>query len=193
MKFKYLLLLCLIILSCDSDDNESINDPGIENIVGFYTIQSFESDLAVDLNGDGISSTDLKSEINDFFYYDLEIRPNIEGQTRVQLISFILPATNLRFQNPSYPNGYTSFTSNVYLSMYKLVDNQILLESNSFNAYDYVDGENRITTLKVDSFIEVLGNNSLAISMTEDYYDYSTAQWQSLNIDVVYEKLNFVD
>ena len=124
MRFLCFLLLSLVLISCNSSDDD-FNDPGIEKVVGFYTIKSFSSTQSVDLNGDGISSIDLRSEISDFHYYDLEIRPNIEGQTRVQLITLIFPATNLRFQNQSYPNGYTNFTSDLYLTYYKFLNNQI--------------------------------------------------------------------
>ncbi|BAO55309.1 hypothetical protein [Nonlabens marinus] len=190
MKFLYFFFTCLVLTSCVSDDDNLI-DPELKKVVGFYAIKSFESDQAVDLNGDGITSTDLKSEINDFDYYDLDLRPNIEGQVRLQLVSFIFPATNLRFQNPAYPDGNTNFTSSIFSTIYVFSNDQIILENNSFEVYDYVDSENRITNLRTDDVITVLDNDQLRISISQEYYDYSTAQWLALDIDVVYEKLNF--
>jgi hypothetical protein len=48
--------------------------------------------------------------------------------------------------------------------------------------------DNRIVSFLAP--IEILGNNFLRARMLKDYYDYHTAQWQSLEIEIVYEKDN---
>jgi hypothetical protein len=58
MKTKLLYILCLALCACSSDDDTASFDLANKT----YKVVAFETEVAMDLNGDGIFSTDMDAE-----------------------------------------------------------------------------------------------------------------------------------
>ncbi|MFY0593088.1 hypothetical protein [Roseivirga sp.] len=174
-------LVFIALISFASCDNEDTN-VDTSFISGFYQIASITSNEAVDLNGDTETSTDLKTEIDDYFKdndyaYDLEIRPNTTNDTEFKLISIYFPEPNLSFDFPSRPQGYVEFAKNSV-------------------GYQYEFENDKFTLMPSDNdFIQVLSlelanDNKIQSTVSKSYYDFEIEDWKTLEIVIVYRKLD---
>ena len=174
---SYFILIALITFSsCNQNDNE-IDD---NSISGFYKIESINSKILVDLNGDLQKSFDLKNEINDYFNnydYDLEIRPNFTNETDFKLISFYFPEPSLSFDYPGHPNGFVEYAKNSVGFQYQFNNNKFLI----------IEPENDF--IIIDK-IELVDNGKIKSTILKDYYDFDRQNWIKLEIEIIYNKMD---
>jgi len=190
MKKRVLLLISGMLFlnfGCSSDDNQAEND--LKRVTGFYKVISFESNKMVDLNGDGVLSTELLDEINIFQYQQqgyLEIRPTYNNRN---FLWFTIPHTNLTIENTSDPNGYVIFTRSGFSTWYDLVGDSINLEDYSYEYDSWVDNVKTVREVFLDPSMEIIDESHLSLKLTKEYYDFNINDWTPLEINIIYEKI----
>ncbi|MDB4181087.1 hypothetical protein N9611_02430, partial [Flavobacteriaceae bacterium] len=65
MKKTIIVFLISLFFSCSKNDSEEFVN---QEILGIYQIESFTSSESADLNEDGISNENFKSELLEYFY-----------------------------------------------------------------------------------------------------------------------------
>lgn len=193
IKYSFCLLLVTLVLgSCrERHDPAAGNDFG-----GLYKITDLKSDLALDLNNDGISSCDLYAEITNpfhsliegpapFSYYDFEernnyaeVRPAFAGQVDRRLI---LP--NLPFQE-------------IY---YVQTEPELDFYAHDLGYYEYTltrtprvelrlvnPGTIRLGTI---DRLERTGTDSFEIGMTGRLFDFAIRKWTDVSLIVTYHRV----
>lgn len=176
LKLTLLLTVTISFFACENDDSES----SLSLISGFYQIESMTSKDSVDLNGDGVKSTNLKTEIDHYFNnqaHDLEIRPNHTNDTQFKLISIYFPEPNLSFEFPGSPEGYVEFAKNSVGYQYEFDNNEFQL----------MPSENEF--IEVIGF-ELINDVSIQSTIRKSYYDFEIPDWRMLEIEISYTKFN---
>jgi hypothetical protein len=171
------LLIVISFLSCSKDDNEYD-----ENLIdGYYKIQSITSSIAVDLNGDSQITTDLKKEIDFYFFdddnnnYDLEITSNF---TNDRSISFYYPETDLSFIYPQYPKGYVDFYKKLNVFAFDYQNDKFL----------FTQSETDVVEIKT---IELIQKDYIKSTVSKEYYDFEIENWRKLDIEIIYYKVAY--
>ncbi|WP_413532033.1 hypothetical protein [Empedobacter brevis] len=178
--FKLLLASSVILINfgCKDDDNFSE-----ENLVHTYNIASYNADIAVDLNNDKKTSTNLMDEIEILNKRDnfLEVKP------KTNVIYFNFPLTLINLDYPSAPDGYADFLKYGFGTSTTLSDKLIVIKDNSYIENNYVGHEIRKKNVSIEN-LKILDNNRLSTNITKSYYDFNTKQWIELNIEVIFQK-----
>ncbi|WP_205500372.1 hypothetical protein [Rufibacter psychrotolerans] len=178
-------LLCLP--SCSADDEAENRIP---SIAGYYRFVSITSSAAVDLNQDGVLSTNLLAEIEgyDFTYPEanLELRPTRHNTTNHKRIDIFFPHPNLVLDITTgqevmlYTKNALNGTGYTYSYDEKTSAIDIIRTANHPETEQEWGRLNRLT---------VSGTNQLEASISKRYYDFHTQSWLPLNITAVYEKV----
>jgi len=193
-----LIILSIIVISCNNDDNEiAIND-----FKGYYKIKSISSSLPIDLNNDGSKTTDYLQEIksnyisyngNEInFRYDNEsiynfavARPTKNQQNFTPFLDIRFPTQhidsiyqgddNFAISNMRYDNIKTYF-------IYKLISNDVEIESEPFNQdqFEYYDIRN-FRIRRIDKF-------EFEISFDYKVYDFTEDEWIETSLSSKYIK-----
>jgi len=173
--------------SSGSDDSTGGNKGiGSSNsaIGGSYHIISMISDKGVDLNNDGLISTDLLNEIDPSFFDpnspELVINPVIYNNQLEEMMNFYLPHPTVTVNTPGKLGG-VKFTRNGLGYIYNIDENTQDININK--------GGMGSTATGIMNSIKVTGKNTLQAILQKDYYDFSTAKWQLLTITVIYRKV----
>ncbi|UZR99604.1 hypothetical protein [Chondrinema litorale] len=175
LRLYLIIFITPFLVNCS---NEDVIDN--EQYVGNYKIISFQSNIAVDLNKDGITSEELVNEINTFDFNDLEIKPN--------LLSFFFPKTWITFQYPSSPEGSIEFIDYGFGTTYQYEKNSFSLNGKSYVEEAYIDNTQSNKTVMINSNLIIIDHNHLKISISKEYYDFNSNQWTLLDIDAIYGK-----
>lgn len=175
------------IYGCSSSEEDRGNKPSTSSsssIGGSYNLVSMTSNIEVDLNDDGIVSTDLLTEIDPAFFNsgapELEIKPTIVNNQLMPMMSFYLPFPKLNFTTPGKPHGAVSYVRSG-LGYYYQFDNATQTITINNNASNGVYGN-------VDN-VQVAGKNTLKAVFNKNYYDFATAKWITLKITCIYKKI----
>lgn len=178
--------VCFGLHSCTSDKSESHLTP----ISGYYKVKSISSNVAVDMNNDGVKSADLYSEITapykdsglSFFDFEspqnhMEVRPLPYQSNDAQLISLNIPDQYILESNSVYFLGE-------YLR--------------SFIAYRYEMEGRSIKLISTNpAFIEngTLGNfqlmadGNLKLEMSKKLFDFKDVEWKESELTIIYSKV----
>lgn len=188
--------MSILAISCNSDDNEiKIND-----FKGMYKIKSIKSSLPIDLNNDGSKTTDYLQEIKSNFIkyngneinfrYDNELIPNFavarptKNQSNyTQFLDIRFPTQridsifqgndNFAITNMEYNNIHTAF-------IYKLTNDDVEIESDPFNEFEYYD----IRNFKISR----INKTEFEISFDFKVYDFTENEWIETNLSSEYIK-----
>lgn len=188
MKAILLKLLCVSaalagLCGCGSDDGDgSSGSKGAPEIAGKYTLVSMRSNISVDLNNDGVLSTNLLTEIGESdgsTQSDLEIKPVFVDNKLVQLMSFYLPHPTLSFDDPQEPEGSVKYTPRGlgYEYEYNNATNEITVDNGNPGS---VPSSGQLDT------VEVSGANQLQAVFEKYYYDFAINEWRLLTITCSY-------
>ncbi|MDT0643765.1 hypothetical protein RM553_13060 [Zunongwangia sp. F363] len=192
-----LIILLITGISCNSDDDKvEIND-----FKGYYRIKSISSSLPIDLNNDGSKTTDYLQEIKSTyisfngnehnFKYDNELiynfavaRPTKNQQNFTQFLDIRFPTQqidsifqgndNFAISNMGYDNIQTAF-------IYKLTNNDVEIESDPLNQFEYYD----IRNFKISRINKV----EFEISFDYKVYDFTEDEWIETNLSSQYIKV----
>lgn len=180
-----LFLLLIVLTACSNDDSQN---EALRQYTGYYSMVSFQSDRSVDLNNDGLRTTQLLDEIKMSNSYDLEIRPLESHSNDSKLISFFFPKTNLTFQYPGEPEGYTEFTNYGFGTQYEFINNTFQLQLRSYVEQNYIDNIQNDLEVTIESDLIILSENRLRLDISKEFYDYHANEWVRLAIEIIYQK-----
>ena len=180
LKLLFAALFLTGLTSCSKDDGADGNTP---ELAGEYTVVSMTSNIPVDLNNDGIASTNLMDELGAAIANaqspDLEIKPVLLDNELVQVMSFYLPHPTIDFSQPM-PTVQYSLKGMGYQYEYNKRTNEITVEGAGNNGPVPVPG--RLET------VEVTEDGNLDAVITKYYYDFATGKWIELTITCEYEQ-----
>ena len=183
LKLLFVSALLCGLSGCSNDDGTgSSGTKSTPEIAGKYILVSMRSNISVDLNNDGILSTNLLTEIDDEVspsQTDLEIKPVFLDNELVQLMSFYLPHPTLSFDNPTEPEGSVKYTPKGlgYEYQYDNATNVITVDNNNNGN---VPSSGRLDT------VEVAGSDQLQAIFEKYYYDFAINEWRLLTITCRY-------
>jgi hypothetical protein len=192
---KTLLLTVFFVsaYSCGTseDGSEGIGKGGnggsSSTLGGKYNIISMVSDISVDLNNDGVSSTNLFTEIDPAVFSteipELEIKPVVINNQLENMMSFYLPHSNVTATTPNTP-GSVKFTKTGLGYIYEFDDStQIISVEDNTPTGGQPGVYGHMET------IQVVGTNQLKAVFTKYYYDFSVPGWKLLTITCTYIKI----
>lgn len=192
LKALFATVFFVSVLSCGSseDGSEGLGSAGnggsSSTLGGSYNIISMISDISVDLNNDGITSTDLLTEVDPAVFNstipELEIKPVLYNNQLEEMMSFYLPHSNISAITPSNPSGVKFTRSGIgYLYDFDTDTQTISVQNGDQNNQNGIIGhmEN----------IQVIENNKLKAVFTKSYYDFFINDWTLLTITCIYTKI----
>jgi|GEM_PF-5881311 len=169
------------LISCSKEDSAEDN---ASELAGEYALVSMTSDIAVDLNNDGIASTNLLDELGPGVLNTgspgLEIKPVLLDNELVQVMSFFLPHPKVDFNLPEPAVEY-SIKGIGYQYEFNKQTNKITIDN----------GDDPIGTVTATGNlvnIEVAGEGALDAVIIKYYYDFATDTWILLTISCGYEQ-----
>jgi len=181
---KLLLLLTLITLvSCNNDDTPQPTHEFRDSLVSTYKLKSIYTDVAIDLNGDGVPQTNLMLEAECFNYISFQI----------YMAEF----------NYNEWGDYKTFWLNVPYSDYEHATetyNTCLQDAMVFYGYDIDEESKEISINDRDEEMEALygtltdvhwENNIAYFTLTHKLY--TTQGWQNVTIYMEYLKWDFIN
>ena len=136
------------------------------------------SNETVDLNNDGINSTDLKQEITNYFEtnnYDLEIRKLDKNSPFELLLGIYLPVPNEYIDKPF---GTIFYNRNAHFRRINQNTNETLINQ-----------ETEITNEIILEKLIILENGKIESKFNQRFYDFKTNSWKNLEIEIKYLKV----
>jgi len=193
MKYLLTISIMLILVSCSKDSENTTID-----ITGIYKTIAIQSTTMVDLNNDGIKSSDIFAEISNphvtldsepISFYDFEspdklaeVRPLVYHSNNAQLIAF------------NFPHQYIGYISNdtPYLMEYLKAFINYSYEINSDNTITLIDGNpEHQSQYGVLHSLQHIGNDKLELNLTKKVYDFAEQKWLDIDMKAVYEKVAY--
>lgn len=183
------LLLCnLLLLSCNKNDDI---EPLPANL-GNYTLKSFQSNVAMDLDYDGVASSDFKEELQLWWFtfpnrnrlYHLEIMPSLyEGK-------YLLLTEGMPRDDHDYTDPDPSFRFKPADGIHTLEIRDDEIISYEFQE-PFVDsfvpnaalGQQRPYLIQFDS------DHEITMKITQHFYNYITDEWMPVDLEAKFDKI----
>jgi len=192
-----LIILSLFVVSCTSDDN----DIEVNDFKGYYKIKSISSSLPVDLNNDGLQTTDYLQEIKSIYIsyngkeidyrYDNEVRPNFAEARPTKNQTNNTPFLDIQFPTQRIDSIFQGNDNFAILNMeyttmhtaliYKLTNNDIAIETDPFDEFEYYGIKNFVITR--------INKAEFEISFDFKVYDFTESKWIETNLSSQYTKV----
>lgn len=185
---KKIFCLGLIIYAFSSCSNE--NDIDIyDNILGEYRLESLISDIEMDLNRDGIYSSDFKKELE--FYFN-ETYSN-ENDLKISRVNYqnTLSTLNINLPRVSAAPQY-GFNNATYLSL-SFISPILRLDKNFRNilsfSYENINIEQELEE-KFSILTEIQNEgNYIYVKIKQLYFDEDDLTFKLVNLDGIYKKI----
>lgn len=175
---KNLILFTLILfLSCDN--NDKITEQTSE-LVGNYKFVSLTSDTALDLNLDGLATTDFKAELEDFYNTNFHPAMRVKEAPNDYLLEIIIPKPSFYPEYNDYEITYLSRSHNAYIT-YRKNKNQLIYSVGNDEEYQLLHGSPIIKDIKI------LPNNQIRVDCTQRFYHHPDG-WFDTYLIGIYEK-----
>ena len=186
--FSVLAICMLVFCSCNDKQEEEI---GVNDFTGYYKITSLKADISVDLNNDGLQSSNLYNEMTEpyrlvnprdpdytpFSMYDFNQINSYAKVAPMESASNKSLSLNLPFQYITYSN----------LSMYA--------HDLSFYFYDLDENDNVILKDKLGDTPEVqvtrlerLDKDRFKVIYNAKIYDFVSKEWKETSVNALYER-----
>lgn len=196
---KKLLLLSVLVL-CISCDTENDNAP-VNDFKGYYKITSIVSKTAIDLNNDGIQSTNILQELSsphttlngvfsDFYNVSnpknfAEVRPT-EGQMNpTQFISFNFPEQSISYLNDDLALNIPilmHYTTSMNVSLFYKINNQ--------NGIEIIDNDTEWNAqFGVINSLQRMDKTNFEVDLDKKMFDFASKQWLVLKVKANYQKV----
>lgn len=196
-KISIFILIVLMVSCSNNEDETELND-----FKGLYKIKSIKSNLPIDLNNDGIKSFDYLKEIKSKYIaydgriidymYNNELQHNfaeargtaVQQSNRTQFLDIAFPIQRIDslFQGKnSFVKLNMEYSTIVTGFIYKLIDNNIEIESDPFDDFKFYDIKN----------FEITRINKLEFEVAFDFkvYDFKENDWIETRLITNYDKL----
>lgn len=113
--FNLVAVSCLLFMSCDTENLATLS---VNAIAGNYVITTVTANNAVDLNGDGTSSTDILSEATCVQQMNVTFDPNgtftaVVADVTYDANNLLVCTTSTETGTYAYANGMLTITANV--------------------------------------------------------------------------------
>lgn len=193
-----IFILLVLMTSCSNNEDEmKLND-----FKGFYKIKSIRSNFPIDLNNDGIKSFDYLKEIKSNYIaydgriidymYNNELQHNfaeargavVQQSNNTQFLDIAFPIQRIDslFQgNNSFVKLNMEYRAIVTGFIYKLIDNNIEIESDPFDDFKFYDINN----------FEITRINKFEFEVAFDFkvYDFKENDWIEIRLITKYYKV----
>jgi hypothetical protein len=197
MKNLLLLPFLMLLTSCNSDKDENL----VNDFRGYYKITSIISETPIDLNNDGLKSTNLLEEItsphttlNGVFpnFYNpengnnfAEVRPLVGQSNSTQFIAFNFPE-----QSISYLNNDLEMNIPILMHYSTSMNAGIVYEFINQNEIRIIDNNPEWNSQfgAIKSLIRIDKNN-FEIDLDKKMFDFSSKQWMDLKVKAQYKKV----
>ena len=216
MKNSYLFIFCLLSIlagSCKKDDSRMVLEQATDTIRGKYKCVSMYYDgEALDLNNDGICSTDLKMELEDYVNARIAINDVIrisaaEDFYEEEFFDVHLPAQDIKYDKRS--KRYSLLVDGLYGSNYYIpfsyqvnrdgclelfVRNDLLPSiSRSTNEFWDLDDEFRHIDIYYSCGNRIVSfkDGVLVIRIIGAYYDFHTEKFVTGPVELAYERVSY--
>jgi hypothetical protein len=177
MKKITLLFFSLSLFCCSSDDTVSVSDQTAE-LLGKYRLVSLTSDIPLDLNLDGMATTDFKNELADFFdNYQPHFR--IKESPDPYILDVTIPKSTFYPQYNDYDVSYIGREDIAYITYYK-ADNKLEFTR------PYTEEYNLLYDMPIITAIEVLPDMKVKVTLKHRFY-YHPDGWYNVILIGVYE------
>lgn len=180
MRHLLLISLTLFFLSCDNE-NEATNNTS--ELLGNYKFVSLTSNTALDLNLDGLATTDFKNELvgfySTYFHPVMRIKEVQLGPTNY-FLEVIIPKPSFFPEYNDYDINYLSRGHEAYINFIRS-SNQLNFSIGNNEAYQLQNGSPIIKDIKV------LTNNQIRVDCTQRFYHHPEG-WYDTYLVGIYEK-----
>lgn len=162
MKHILFALLALYMTSCNKDDN--YNDQTNE-LEGNYKFISLTSNTSLDLNLDGIATTDFKTELSSFYeiYFSPVLR--IKNSPNDYILGIVIPKPSFFPEYNDYDITYLSRSHEAFIKYIKK-NNQLIYTTLNDEAYQIQNGSPIIKDIKI------LKNNRIQVDCKQKFYHH---------------------
>jgi hypothetical protein len=195
-KWSNMIRMLGFLLFCSCQHEEPYRVP---EIAGYYQMESLQTEFAVDLNNDGVSSTDALSQIKQADYirvsngyagsvFYMEIRPTKHQNTQIQHLYVPFPDPRLIFDYPDSLKGRVVYLMNDlnlygYGYSYDEKSKTIHLDEKTIN-----EENEQVWGKLVD--IKVVDKERLQLEVSKNYYDFKQKGWIRLQLTAIYNKVS---
>lgn len=165
MRKYIILIISVLLIGCSKNNEESENLP----IDTYYKIVSFEvvNSNPIDLDNNGVSSTDIISELTNYSSYPYDLQINSKRKNGSELFSFYLPTQNIDY------NNFVEFTREGFTYESK---------SDNFDNIE-IDKDNFIISFNKTT------SSGYQLVLKKKYYDFSTNSFNNFEFNIVFEKI----
>lgn len=173
MKKTIIVFLISLFFSCSKNDSEEFVN---QEILGIYQIESFTSSESADLNEDGISNGNFKSELLEYFYeIPLKISELPEHDPFDLLFAIYLPYPN---EIVDKPYGHLLYDLYALFKRVYFKNGTLNIHENDLNFEDKIIFQN----------FELISNSKIEISLSMKLYDFENLEWKNYNCKILYIK-----
>ncbi len=181
-------------IGCGKEDVESSVFP----YMGYYKVTSFTSDIAMDINQDGVAEYDFVSELDKAWFendmnmmgeHRISIRSSSQGADVLSLLSNGMPFDTYR---PNLPYLYMRFDPEG-TSKYLTIENSQVISfdvqepPNDRDRPEYAKAFPRYTSFKF------LDANTLETKMDQKFYDEEEEVWKDVCLIAIFKKITDPD
>lgn len=180
-------LIVLSFTACEKEEAIKKESP----YVGFWKLESLTSNVAIDLNEDGIAERDFKNEIDSFFGRNygipgrdhvIEIFQSYSDNNKLQILTPHMPIDDFR------PSAITRFRGDyVWKTLY--FENNQLIRFEQANPYNEPDSPGAKEAWAKYTSYNFIDDNNLEILIVQKFYDVSIGEWTAVKIVAVFSKI----
>ena len=175
MRILATLLLVFCLSSCSRDEESNAQT---REIMGIFKMLSLVSDTALDLNLDGVATTDFKNELDVFYSYyrnhPLKINEN-------SLLEIIIPFASFFPEYNNYDIDYLSRGDLAYVKYYKKNNMIEYRRGNNSEEYQLQYG------MPIIKNIEMLPDMKIKVTVYQRFYHHPDG-WYDTILTGIYEK-----
>lgn len=188
--FSVLTICMMVLSSCNNKQEEEVS---VNDFVGYYKITSLKAEIDVDLNNDGLQSSDLYDEMIEPY---LLVNPRDPDYTPLPMYNFnqissyaeVRPtesqSTSTKLLTLNLPYQYITYSS---LSMYA--------HDLSYYFYDLDENDNVVLKDKLGDAPEVqvtrlerLDKDRFKVTYNAKIYDFVSKEWKKTSVNALYER-----
>lgn len=199
-QYSQFILFVLILLSVSCSKNE--DEIELNDFKGFYQINSITSSVPIDLNNDGSKTTNYLQEIKSNYIsyngeiinygYNNELKYNFaEAQQSEYTVSNNRQFLDIKFPIQRIDSVFQGNDTFVKMNMeyskmgttfiYKLFNNNVKIESDPFNQFEYYNINNFV--------INRINKEQFEIFFDFKVYDFTENKWIETNLTAKYIKI----
>jgi hypothetical protein len=189
LKIIIAIALCsLFLVSCGNDDNVVTLPPNL----GIYELQSLESDVAMDLDYDGLAAKDFKQELQLWWFsipYRQQYAPlaiyksDTNGRYLVRTLGMPRDDHDENDPDPSFRFKPADGIHSLFIENGEIVSFEVQEPFVNYHDPNDVLGQQRPYLIQFDS------DNEVTMKLTQYFYDYTIDEWTQVNLVAKFDKI----